>query len=348
MSQDSPHMLVVDDDEFNRNLLVRHLRNENYENVETAENGRQALEVVRGGDFDLIFLDVEMPEMDGHAVLERLKSDMRARNIPVIMISGKEEEDSVVKCIELGAEDFLPKPFNPVMLRARTGASLEKKRLRDKEVSYLEELNIARSRSDELLSVILPSAAAGELKATGSVKPRSYDNVALLFCDVVGFTAYCDGHDATEIVTHLQKLFEQCEDITTKFGLEKIKTIGDEYMASCGLLTANPTPLLSTVKAGFDMAAAARDLGIGWEVRIGVHIGPVVAGVVGRDKYQFDVWGDTVNTAARMAGLGDPGTVVMTDADWMQVQGDCEGRSLGRLDVKGKGLIEVVECYALR
>jgi class 3 adenylate cyclase len=111
---------------------------------------------------------------------------------------------------------------------------------------------------------------------------------------------------------------------------------------------AEHSPLISAVKCGLDMAEATKGLDNGWEVRVGVHAGPVVAGIVGDEKYQFDVWGNTVNTAARMTGPGDPGKVVMTYDSWLQVQDECEGRSLGQVDVKGKGQVEIVECYGLQ
>jgi len=344
VNEDNPKILAVDDEEFNLKLLLRHLEKEGFSDVATASNGLEALETMRGNAFDLVLMDIEMPEMDGIATLEALKSDMKLRDIPVIMISGVEAMESIVKCIGLGAEDYLSKPFNPVMLRARVNASLEKKRLRDMEGKHLSQLKLEKKKSDQLLNVILPSAAASELKATGKVAPRSYDNAAILFCDIVGFTAFCSNHTAEEVVGGLQNLFVKFEEITRHHQMEKIKTIGDEFMASAGLTMQNFQPLLSAVKCGLDMAEATKGLDTGWEVRVGVHAGPVVAGIVGDEKYQFDVWGDTVNTAARMTGLGEPGTVVMTFDSWLQVQDECEGRSLGQVEVKGKGIIEVVEC----
>jgi len=344
VNADNTKILAVDDEEFNLKLLLRHLEKEGFSDVATAANGLEALEAMRGDAFDLVLMDIEMPEMDGIATLEALKSDMKLRDIPVIMISGVEAMDSIVKCIGLGAEDYLSKPFNPVMLRARVNASLEKKRLRDMEGKHLSQLKSEKKKSDQLLNVILPSAAASELKATGKVAPRSYDNAAILFCDIVDFTAFCSNHTAEEVVGGLQNLFVKFEEITRHHQMEKIKTIGDEFMASAGLTMQNFQPLLSAVKCGLDMAEATKSLDTGWQVRVGVHAGPVVAGIVGDEKYQFDVWGDTVNTAARMTGLGEPGTVVMTFDSWLQVQDECEGRSLGQVEVKGKGAIEVVEC----
>ena len=348
MKDNNPALLVVDDEEFNRTLILRHLKKEGYEDVEVAENGRQALDILDGGNFDLVLLDIEMPETDGYGVLEQLKSDMRLRDIPVIMISSIDDMDSICKCIELGADDYLPKPFDPVLLRARLGACLDKKRLLDEKTSYLNQIKTEKKKSEDLLNVILPAAAANELKRSGRVEPRQFDNVALLFCDIVGFTSFCSKHTAEEVVGGLQVLFVKFEEITRNHQMEKIKTIGDEFMATAGLLAPNENPLLSAIKCGLDMAAAARETEPNWEVRAGVHCGSVVAGIVGRDKYQFDVWGDTVNIAARMSGQGSPGAVAMTHKAWLQVEDDCLGRTLGRVDVKGKGDVEIIECYGLQ
>jgi adenylate cyclase len=347
MSNAGSRILVVDDEDFNRKLSVRHLNKEGFENIETAENGKLALEMAQDQDFDLFLLDIEMPELDGIATLESLKSNMRLRDTPVIMISGVEDMDSIVKCIELGAEDYLSKPFNPVMLRARVNASLEKRRLRLLEASNLSKLKEEKKKSDALLNVILPPAAASELKATGKVAPRKYDNAAILFCDIVNFTSYCDKHTPEEVVSGLQELFVKFEEAVNHHEMEKIKTIGDEFMAAAGLTRQNFAPLMSAVRCGLDMAAATRTLETGWDVRIGIHSGPVVAGIVGKEKYQFDVWGDTVNVAARMTELGNPGAVAMTYDSWLQVKDECEGRSLGNIEVKGKGKIEVVECTGM-
>ena len=134
------HLLVVDDNETNRDMLSRRLRHQGYR-VSMAEDGRRALQAVREQPVDLVLLDVLMPEMDGYETLKQLKADASLRDIPVIMISALDEIQSVVRCIEHGAEDYLPKPFNPVLLRARIGACLEKKRLRDQEVLYLQDVS---------------------------------------------------------------------------------------------------------------------------------------------------------------------------------------------------------------
>ena len=137
---DQGPLLIVDDNEVNRDVLARHLGRQGYATA-VAENGRQALEMIRMQKFGLLLLDVMMPEMNGYQVLRHLKTDPRLRDIPVIMISALDEIESVVRCIEMGAEDYLPKPFDPVLLRARIGACLEKKRLRDQEIEYLHNVD---------------------------------------------------------------------------------------------------------------------------------------------------------------------------------------------------------------
>jgi adenylate cyclase len=344
MEKSAVKILLVEDNDFYRELFVRHLNQEGYEKITQACDGREALDLIPSDNFDVVLLDVMMPNVDGYGVLEQLKQDPKLRHIPVIMISAVEEIESVIKCIELGAEDYLPKPVNSTLLRARLGACLEKKSLRDQEQIYLEQIEIEKLKVDELLNITLPSAAATELKEKGFVEPRRFENVAVLFCDVVQFTKFCDQLSPEEIIDHVTELIECLEDISHKHGMEKIKTIGDEFMATAGLLVPNDEPVNSVVKCGLAMSSAAEKLKAGWQVRIGIDYGPVVAGIVGTQKYQFDLWGDTVNTASRMTRYGNPGTVTMTKLTSEYVTGDFIVESLGEFEIKGKGVVEVVAC----
>lgn len=344
MSTDGPAILIVDDNENNRYTLERRLKREGYENLGIAENGRQALEILAERPIDLVLLDIMMPEMNGYQVLEEMKSDMALRAIPVIVISALDDMESVARCIELGAEDYLTKPFNKVLLKARVGASLEKKKLRDQETLYLDRLEGEKKRADDLLRAILPPGAVRELKTTNEVKSRRYDHVAVLFCDVVGFTRYCDQHPPEQVVSELQALVAAFEDIAERHGMEKIKTIGDAFLATAGLLTAIDEPLLASIRCGLDMVAASRSIEPHWEVRVGIHQGPVVAGIMGQRQYLFDLWGDTVNIAARIVGQAAPGTVVISGPAWMEVRNRCKGKSRGMVELKGKGSFELVEC----
>ena len=340
-------ILVVDDNETNRDMFSRRLERHGHA-VTVAEHGRQALELLASHQFDLVLLDLMMPDMNGFQVLQHLKADETLRHIPVIMVSALEEIDSVVRCIEMGAEDYLPKPCNPILLRARIDACLEKKWLRDREVMHLRDIETEKKRSDELLHVILPHTAVEELKANNTVQPRRHDNVAILFCDVAGFTHYCNQHPPEEVFSHLQTMVEYFEGLTLEHGLEKIKTIGDAFMATAGLLAPAENPTLNSVRCGLDMIAGLEHIKSPWKIRVGIHIGPVMAGVVGRRTFVFDVWGDTVNTAERIENNGTPGRVTVSAAAWEHVSAHCNGISLGSVPMKGIGDLEIFRIDGLR
>src|SRR3989442_14342339 len=190
-------LLVVDDNRMNRIMLSRYISKLGYRSS-LAENGRQALEKLQAEPFDLVLLDVQMPEMDGYAVLEHLKADPRLRDIPVIMISAVDELESVVKCIELGAQDYLPKPFNPVLLRARLTACLERKWLRDQEVDYLQQVGLV-------------TAAAAAIKAN-TFQPGSLDEVARR-PDELGQLALVFQEMARQVYARDQQLKQQVQQL---------------------------------------------------------------------------------------------------------------------------------------
>jgi class 3 adenylate cyclase len=340
-------LLVVDDNETNRDLLSRTLERQGHR-VAAVEGGRQALERLAREPFDVMLLDIMMPDMNGFQVLERVKDDPALRHVPVIMISALDELDSVVRCIEMGAEDYLPKPFNPVLLKARVGACLEKKRSHDREVEYLRQIDAQRKRADELLRVILPAEVIEELKATNGVKARRFANVAVLFCDVVGFTSFSEKAEPEQVVANLQELVDAQEDLALRYDLQKIKTIGDCFMAACGLLKPVDNPVLNTVRWGLDMVSVIQKMQSHWNVRVGIHVGPLVAGVVGHRQYLYDVFGDTVNTASRIESNGVPGAVAVSAAAWKWIEHACRGQSLGPVRLKGKGDLEVFRVDGLR
>ena len=256
-----------------------------------------------------------------------------------IFLTAKTDAADEEKGFEVGAVDYVHKPFSgPIVLaRVKTQLALQ---------AALRQAHEARNQADELLHALLPKAAADEIRSIGTVIPRRYENVAVLFCDVMNFTAYCDKHEPEDVVSRLDALFVLFEQVAEKHDLEKIKTIGDSFMAAAGLLRAVQDPIGSAVRCGLEMASTMIDAHLGWEVRVGVHSGPVVAGVVGQERYQFDIWGDTVNVAARMAGKGRQGTVAVTEDIWNHIANDFDADPLGELEVKGKGTISAFEVRA--
>ncbi len=190
-------ILAVDDNRLNRLKLARGLEVQGH-SVAVAEDGRQALEMLKAEPFDLVLLDILMPELDGYQVLEAMKADGTLREIPVIVVSAVEEMDSVVRCIEMGAEDYLPKPFDPVLLKARTGACLEKKRLRDQELEYLRQ-------------VALLTGAAAEVEG-GSFEPEGLSGVAAR-ADELGQLARVFQRMAKEVYAREQRLRQEVRDL---------------------------------------------------------------------------------------------------------------------------------------
>ncbi|HSD92283.1 MAG TPA: adenylate/guanylate cyclase domain-containing protein [Methyloceanibacter sp.] len=326
-------VLIVDDTPTNI-AVVSGLLKDSFQ-TKVATNGEKALAIATGSEKpDLILLDVMMPGMDGYEVCRRLKDNTTTRDIPVIFLTAKTEEIDEEKGFDVGAVDYIHKPFSgPIVLaRVRTQLALQE---------ALTEARDARKQADQLLHALLPKKAADEIRSIGTVIPRRYENVAVLFCDVTNFTAYCDKHEPEEVVSRLDALFIIFERIAAKHGLEKIKTIGDGFMAAAGLLHQVDDPLGRAVRCGLEMTSTLIDAQLDWEVRVGVHSGPVVAGVVGQERYQFDIWGDTVNVAARMVGMSAPGSVAATKEIFDQIASAFEGEALGELDVKGKGTIAV-------
>jgi class 3 adenylate cyclase len=289
----------------------------------------------------LVLLDILLPEVNGYKVLETIRSDPRFRHLPVIVLSGVSEMDSVVRCIEMGADDYLPKPFNPVLLRARIEACLEKKWLRDKEEANLHQLQIEREKSEILLRSILPEPIAERLKQGEHTIVDQFEDVTVLFADLVGFSRLAARLTPQELVQTLNEIFTEFDRLAVEHGLEKIKTIGDAYMVVGGL----PMPSDNHPMAVASMALAIQRFiqeynlkhGSELNIRIGLHTGPVIAGIIGRNKFTYDLWGDTVNVASRMESQGQPGAIQLTIVTAERIRSEFHFEPRGVIDVKGKG-----------
>lgn len=340
-------LLVVDDDDGNREMLSRRLARLGHQ-VLGASNGIEALKQLEASSVDLVLLDLQMPEMDGYQTLLSIRGNKRLQHLPVVILSASSDIERVARCIEMGAEDYLPKPFNPVLLQARIRTCLEKKHLRDRETTHLRQIREEQQRSDELLHMILPRGVASELKATNRVQPACVEGVAVLFTDIVGFTHWSSLQTAATVHRELASLVEVFEDLALRHGLGKIKTIGDSFMATAGLLDPKPDAALAAIRCGLAMIAEAQQMAPRWKLRAGIHVGTVMAGVVGRLKHQYDIWGDTVNTAARMEQAAPAGTVCVEASVWRTLQADCLGTSLGTVAIKGKGELELYSIHGLR
>jgi class 3 adenylate cyclase len=305
-----PTILVVDDEPFNVDYLEQELEELNY-NLIAASNGKEALDQVRDQHPDLILLDIMMPVMDGFAVLGELKADPLLRHTPVIVISAVNDLESVVKGIRLGAEDYLPKPFEPTLLHARISASLEKKSLRDQQ--------------RKLLHTFASEAVADQLIANGFSLGGKKINASIMFTDIRSFTTLSEKSDPADTIELLNNYFATIFEPISRHGGVVNQIIGDGLMALFGLLNQDDRhqqaavlaaiEMLDTLKAFNEKQAASGKAPI--RIGIGIASGDVIAGYAGtQHRATYTCVGDTVNLAARIeAYTKEVGKSILFDAE---------------------------------
>jgi class 3 adenylate cyclase len=333
-------ILVVDDNPLNRETLTRYLGRLGH-SVAIAENGQQALERIEKQQFDLVLLDIIMPVMDGFQVLARLKTDTTQRDIPVIIISSLDDQDYIVKGIRMGADDCLPKPFDPIILGARVEACLERKRWHDQEQEYLAIIKAEREKSEHLLLQMLPAPVAARLKQGETIVADGFEDVTVLFADIVNSTPLTTQMSPKAMVNLLNDLFCMFDDLVCRHDLEKIRAIGDEFVVAAGLLKPRSDHAQAVADFALAMLQELRDYNVSHghslEMRIGMETGPVIAGVIGTTQFSYDLWGDAINTASRMQSHGLSGRIHLTEKTYLRLNDTylCEER--GVIPVKGKG-----------
>ena len=335
-------ILIADDNRMNRLLLGRGLEQQGH-TVVAAEHGREALELLRRDNFDLVLLDVLMPVLDGYEVLAELKLEPRLRDIPVIMTSSLDELDSVVKCVEMGAEDYLTKPVNPVLLNARINASLEKKRLRDQQ--------------RELISKFATKEVAEDLMTSGFSLGGKHLDASAMFCDIRSFTTIAEAREPGETIELLNDYYTLMMDAINGEGGIVNQMVGDGLMAIFGAPLPREDHRQAAVLAArqmieliglFNEEQAARDR---VQIRIGIGIasGPVVAGYTGTlHRATYTCVGDTVNVAARLESHTKvlDRLILIDENTRLGLDEGIAVEALGELAVKGK--TRPVKVYAVQ
>jgi adenylate cyclase len=329
-------ILVVDDDAVIRSMLARRLEQSGHE-VTTAGNGRQGLEMLRAEAFDVVLLDVLMPEVNGYQVLEQLKSNPELRHIPVVMITALDDMDSAVRCIELGADDYLPKPIDPVVLAARINAGLTKKRLYDLERRHVEEVDRLNKRlearvEDQMAELVrtgelrrfMPHQVAEGLLAGQLPSSEGFERrkLTLLFTDMVGFTDLSDSLEPEELSEVLNEYLREMAAVAVSHGGTLDNYIGDGVMVIFGApqRATEEVQAWSAVRAAFEMkrrserlAGRIRERGIPADlrIRVGVNTGHCTVGVFGSDVLRaYKAVGLPVNLTARLQTEAEPGTIL--------------------------------------
>lgn len=371
MSAGPARVLVVDDDPINRMMLSMSLAKDGHVVLE-AENGRRGLETLAAEPVDVVLLDMQMPEVDGFAVLERRRGDPRLREIPVIVISGLDEMESVIRCIELGAEDFLPKPFDPVLLRARIGASLEKKRLHDQKQAHLATIEsqaaqlarqaaelaewnrrleervrqqveqmerlgrLRRFLSPQLVEAIISSGDE-------SVLESHRREVTVVFCDLRGFSAFAETAEPEDVMQVLREYHATLGPLVFQFEGTLERFTGDGMMVFFNDPIACDDPAWRAVQMAVAMRRAVADLTARWRRRghdldfgVGIAVGYATCGRIGFEgRFDYGAIGTVTNLAARLCGEARPGQILASQRVYTSVEGMVQAEPVGALTLKG-------------
>src|SRR6516165_3923278 len=360
-----PALLVVDDNEDNRYVLSQQLNIQGYDNITIATNGHEALNNLRSKSFDLVLLDIMMPDLNGYEVLERMRSSPELRNIPVIMISAISELDSVVRCIELGAEDYLPKPFQPTLLRARVRASLERKRLHDQVVAQAADL---AAQADELATwnKTLEQRVAdqlGEIERMGKLRrflsPQVADlivasgmekeldshrrEITALFCDLRGFTSFSETSDPEDVMMLLRDYHAALGQIIMKYGATVEHFAGDGVMVIFNDPVPIDRPELQAVQMALDMRDAIGTLSEKWRrlghdigFGIGISQGFATLGTIGFEgRFDYAAVGTVSNIASRLCDEAKAGQILISPRVLMAVEDKVKVEPVGELTLKG-------------
>jgi class 3 adenylate cyclase len=326
-------VLVVDDEEANRTLLRDPLETHGYEIVE-AENGEQALQQVARRQPDVILLDVMMPRMDGFEVCRRLKKDGKTAHIPILIVTALSDRGDRLLGVHAGANDFLNKPLDIQDVSLRVGNAVYTKHLFDR-------LQAEQERSEQLLLNILPRPIAERMKQGEVNIADQHPDVSVLVADLVGFTTLAAHIGSDQVVYLLNEIFSGFDLLALKHGLEKIKTMGDAYMAAGGIPLPRPDHAEATADLALDLMADIEKFNRAYntsiQLRIGISMGSVVAGVIGRWKFTYDLWGDTVNLACRLESLGQPGAIQVSGLTYERLKDKYRFDGSHSLEIKGRG-----------
>jgi adenylate cyclase len=341
-------ILIVDDSAAQRAALSDLLEAAGFTDLLAAGSADAALSLLarhQSADIDLILTDLYMPGGSGIAVCQRVKAMPAWRDTSIIVVTSSSETDDLDQAFAAGAIDYITKPPSEVELLARVRSALrlksemDRRKARERELEVQHAmLRVEQERSERLLLNILPRPIAERLKADPGIIAERFEAVTVLFADIVGFTSLAAASDPAALVQMLNAIFSRFDELAEQFGLEKIKTIGDAYMAVAGLPTPRPDHADAAAAMTLDMQRAIAELSDGrLQLRIGLHSGPVVAGVIGRRKFSYDLWGDTVNIASRMESHGTPGAIQLSTATYELLGSGFTCVPRGTISVKGRG-----------
>ena len=341
---DKDTILVVDDNKNNLDLMLVTLSEENYRLL-AATSGERALKIVTKVKPDLILMDIQMPGMNGYETTQKLKENEELKHVPVLFLSALNDLENIVKCFAAGGVDYISKPFKKEELLARVRTHLSIKKLQSRIIRE-------RDKISTILNNVLPSSVVSQLKNGEKPQPELVDDVVVLFTDFSNFTQISKALGPTQSIENLNMIFSAFDQISAHFGLERIKTIGDAYMAVGGVTNLLKHSALHGVMAGLKMqefldAYNRHHNTKQWKIRVGVNSGPVMAGIVGIQKIAFDVWGDTVNLTSRLESTAKLSGVNITSEVYSTIENTIAAVSRGPQYLHNWGHKNLFHCTGL-
>ncbi|MDP1726617.1 MAG: adenylate/guanylate cyclase domain-containing protein [Bacteroidota bacterium] len=376
MGEQAKHRILYVDDEMDNLIVFRSAFKRDYEII-TANSGYEAQNLFQQHAIDLVITDQRMPGMTGIELLKDLPDEPDSIRM---VLTGFSDVEAIIEAINIGkVYKYITKPWDKNELKLTIDKALETLELRKENRSLIHELLEAnellekkviertreiqkqkeeiekqkqiieteKDKADNLLLNILPDEIAEELKLTGKARAQKYEEVTVLFSDFKDFTTISENCNAEVLVSELDHCFKAFDDIIEKFGLEKIKTIGDAYMCAGGLPVPDRFNAHKMTLAAIEMQKFLKNFNqentgnLLSELRIGIHTGPVIAGVVGKRKFAYDIWGDTVNIASRMESCGEAGKINISDATYQIIKAEFDCTSRGKIAAKGKGEMDM-------
>ncbi|NBW86572.1 MAG: response regulator [Planctomycetia bacterium] len=344
-----PHrVLLVDDQAMIGEAVRRLVAGDPDITLHYCRDGRAALDAAAEFHPTVILQDLVMPGVDGLDLVRQYRAAPATANVPVIMLSAEEQPVVKAQLLGAGANDYLVKLPDRVELVARIRVHSEAhRRLLERNAAFaalersLAELKLEREKSERLLLSILPQKIAERLKNSEETIAESFPQVTVLFADLAGFTEFSQNVDARNLVELLDEIFSAFDQLATGLGVEKIKTIGDAYMAVAGLPVPRADHADAVAELALGMQEAFRAVrtsrGLPLELRVGIHSGPVAAGVIGRQKFAYDLWGNTVNLASRMESSGEATRIHVSAATRALLGERFRFEDRGEVAIKGKG-----------
>lgn len=341
--QEIPRILVAEDERIVAKDISQTLKKFGYDVMDSANSAEKVISQAKEFEPDLILMDILL---DGEATgIDAAKILQKEMEIPIVYLTALADENTLNKAKETEPYGYILKPFDEKTLRTTVEMALYKHQLNIKLKKRTLELEEEKVKSDNLLLNIFPNEVAQELKEKGMVAPREYKLVTLLFTDFQGFTKLASQMTPGRLLQELNDIFNRFDIIIEKYGLEKLKTIGDSYMVGGGFPQESDDHAIKIVNAAFDMLdylerrnAASQ---FKWKMRLGAHSGNVVAGVVGKNKYTYDVWGETVNIASRLERYSLPGKINISGQTYDLIKDHFTCKNMGHLQVSNK----IIETY---